>query len=158
MIIFKNHLNSLAIAQLTPSLIDPTDLFKLMKQVERDISVRPKLRLPLAINAINTFKYYRILSVYASVIEDHLVYIITCPLVDRERVFTTYRIFNLPLPVPSTKMQIKHKLEHKYIAITQNNQYVTFPKEDEMMKCTNYSGSSMLTIISLVPHSYGKAM
>ena len=150
-IIFKNHLNSLAIAQLTPSLIDPTDLFKLMKQVERDISVRPKLRLPLAINATNTFKYYRILSVYASVIEDHLVYIITCPLVDRERVFITYRIFNLPLPVPSTKMQIKHKLEHKYIAITQNNQYVTFPKEDEMMKCTITAGAQCSLSAPLFP-------
>ena len=122
-----------------------------MKQVERDISVRPKLRLPLAINATNTFKYYRILSVHASVIEDHLVYIITCPLVDRERVFTTYRIFNLPLPVPSTKMQINHELEHKYIAITQNNQYVTFPKEDEMIRCTITAGAQCSLSSPLFP-------
>ena len=152
-ITFKNHLNSLAVAQLTPSLIDPTDLFNLMKQVERDISVRPKLRLPLELNATNTFKYYRILSVHAFVIEDHLVYIVTCPLVDRERVFTAYRIFNLPLPVPSTKMQINHKLKHKYIAITQNSQYVTFPKEDEIMKCTVTAGAQCSLSSPLFPRA-----
>ena len=63
-ITFREHFNSLAIAQLTPSLIVPTDLFKLMQQVERDISSRPKLKLPLALNSTNTFKYYQILSVH----------------------------------------------------------------------------------------------
>ena len=147
-ITFREHINSLAIAQLTPSLIAPTDLFKLMQQVERDISSRPKLKL---LYSTNTFKYYQILSVHAFVIENHLVYIVTCPLVDRDRVFTTYRIFSLPLPVPSTKMQITHDLKHKYIAFTRNKQYVTFPKDKEIMKCTITAGAQCSLSSPLFP-------
>ena len=50
-------------------------------------------------------------------------------------------------------MQISHELKHKYIAIaiTQNNQYVTFPKDDEIMKCTVTAGAQCSLSSPLFP-------
>ena len=50
--------------------------------------------------------------------DEMLLCMLHVPLVDRSKAFQVFKIHNLPLPLPSLNKQMKHKLDHQYLAVS----------------------------------------
>ena len=70
-----------------------------------------------------------------------LLCILHVPLVDRSKTFQVFKIHNLPLPLPPLNKQMRHKLDHQYLAISTDRLYVTFPTVEEIFSCRMNIGS-----------------
>ena len=63
------------------------------------------------------------------------------PLIEKNKQFKLFKIYNLPLPLPEANLQVQYDLTFKYLAITTGDQYVAFPQEEEIMGCQLTAGA-----------------
>ena len=129
------YLNTLSVKKLIPEMLTPYDLQALLKVVLEDLKSHPKLRLPVEPTTD------QIIIASAIMFDKMLSCALHIPLVDRSRTFHVFKIHNLPLPVPILNKQLKHKLDHQYLAISTDKLYVTFPTSDKIFSCRMSSGS-----------------
>ena len=140
-----NHLyiclNTLSTHKLIPEMLTLYDLLALLKTVVRDLRSHPKLKLPVEPTKDEIYQYYQIISASAVMYDEMLLCVLHVPLVDRSRAFQVFKIHNLPLPLPSLNKQMKHKLDHQYLAVSMDKLYVTFPTAEEIFSCRMSIGS-----------------
>ena len=91
------------------------------------------------------------MSASAVIYDEMLLCILHVPLVDRSKIFQVFKIHNLPLPLPPLNKQMRHKLDHQYLAISTDKLYVTFPTAEEIFSCRMSIGSFLkLTMQSIL--------
>ena len=135
------YLNTLSTHKLIPKMLTPYDLLALLKTVVRDLKSHPKLKLPVKPTKDKIYQYYQIMSVSTVMYDEMLLCILHVPLVDRSKTFQVFKIHNLPLPLPPLNKQMRHKLDHQYLAISTDRLYVTFPTAEEIFSCRMSIGS-----------------
>ena len=135
------YLNTLSTHKLIPKMLTLYDLLALLKTVVRDLRSHPKLKLPVEPTKDEIYQYYQIMSASAVMYDEMLLCVLHVPLVDRSRAFQVFKIHNLPLPLPSLNKQMKHKLDHQYLAVSMDKLYVTFPTAEEIFSCRMSIGS-----------------
>ena len=87
------------------------------------------------------FKYYKMIRFDVTMKHHLMLGVLQIPLVERNKRFRLYQIYNLPLPLPEAKLQIEYDLNHKYLAITTDDQYITYPHETEILGCQLTAGA-----------------
>ena len=129
------YLNTLSTHKLIPEMLTPYDLLTLLKTVVRDLRSHPKLKFPLEPTKNEIYQYYQIMSASAVIYDEMLLCVLHIPLVDRSKTFQVFKIHNLPLPLPPLNKQMRHKLDHQYLAISTDKLYATFPTVEEIFSC-----------------------
>ena len=129
------YLNTLSTHKLIPEMLTPYDLLALLKTVVRDLRSHPKLKLPLEPTKNEIYQYYQIMLASAVIYDEMLLCVLHVPLVDRSKTFQVFKIHNLPLPLPPLNKQMRHKLDHQYLAISTDKLYATFPTAEEIFSC-----------------------
>ena len=112
-----------------------------MKTVVRDLRSHPKLKLPVEPTKDEIYQCYQIMSASAVMYDEMLLCILHVPLVDRSKASQVFKIHNLLLPLPPLNKQMRHKLDHQYLAISTDKLYVTFPTAEEIFSCRMSIGS-----------------
>ena len=135
------YLNTLSTHKLIPEMLTPYDLLALLKTVVRDVRSHPKLKLPLEPTKNEIYQYYQIMSASAIIYDEMLLCVLHVPLVDRSKTFQVFKIHNLPLPLPPLNKQMRHKLDHQYLAISTDKLCATFPTGEEIFSCRMSIGS-----------------
>ena len=67
--------------------------------------------------------------------------VLQVPLIEKNKQFRLFKIYNLPIPLPEANLQVQYDLTCKYLAITTGDQYVAFPREEEIMGCQLTAGA-----------------
>ena len=101
----------------------------------------PKLKLPVEPTKAEVYQYYQIMSASAVMYDEMLLCVLHVPLVDKSKAFQVFKTHNLPLPLPSLNKQMRHKLDHQYLAVSTDKLYVTFPTAEEIFSCRMSIGS-----------------
>ena len=135
------YLNTLGTHKLVPKMLTPYDLLALLKTVVKDLRSHPKLKLPVEPIKDEVYQYYQIMSASAVMYDEMLLCILHVPLVDKSKTFQVFKIHNLPLPLPSLNKQMRHKLDHQYLAVSTDKLYVTFPTAEEIFSYRMSIGS-----------------
>ena len=73
--------------------------------------------------------------------QEMMLGILQVPLIETNKEFRLYKIYNLPVPLPDAKLQVQYDLSFQYLAITKGDQYVAFPIEQEVMGCQLTAGA-----------------
>ena len=135
------YLNTLGTHKLIPEMLTPYDLLALLETVVKDLRSHPKLKLLVEPTKDEVYQYYQIMSASAVMYDEMLLCILHVPLVDKSKTFQVFKIHNLPLPLPSLNKQMRHKLDHQYLAVSADKLYVTFPTAEEIFSCRMSIGS-----------------
>ena len=135
------YLNTLSTHKVIPKMLTLYDLLALLKMVVRDLKSHPKLKLPVEPTRDEIYQYYQIMSASAVMYDKMLLYILHVPLVDRSKTFQVFKIHNSPLPLPPLNKQMRHRLDYKYLAISTDRLYITFPTAEEILSCRMSIGS-----------------
>ena len=61
--------------------------------------------------------YYNIIKVMPIVQEDHLMVVLTIPLIDSSLDINLYKVHNLPMLHPTLGVQVEYELKGEYLAI-----------------------------------------
>ena len=67
--------------------------------------------------------------------------VLQVPLIEMNKQFQLFKIYNLPIPLPKANLQVQYDLTFKYLAIKTGAQYVAFPQEEEIMGCQLTGGA-----------------
>ena len=67
--------------------------------------------------------------------------VLQVPLIEKNKQFKLFKIYNLPIPLPEANLQVQYDLTFKYLAITTGAQYIAFPLEEEIMGCQLTGGA-----------------
>ena len=135
------YLNTLGTHKLIPKMLTPYDLLALLKAVVKDLRSHPKLKLPVKPTKDEVYQYYQIMSASAVMYDEMLLCVLHVPLVDKSKAFQVFKIHHLLLPLPSLNKQMRHKLDHQYLAVSTDKLYVTFPTAEEIFSCRMSIGS-----------------
>ena len=88
------YMTTLSSNTLSPMIISPSDLRKLLTEVETDLTCHPKLGLPTRYDGKNIWTYYKLLRIISMVYQDALFVTIPVPLADKSQ--PLMEIHNLP--------------------------------------------------------------
>ena len=134
------YMTTLSFNTLSPMIIFPSDLRKLLTEVEIDLTGHPKLGLPSSYDGKNIWTCYKLLRIVNMVYWDALFVIIPVPLIDKLQWLTVYKIHNLPILMPPLLKQFIYNLPNDFIAISKDNLYITYPNSDAIFSCLLSTG------------------
>ena len=106
---------------LSPMIISPSYLRKLLVGVETDLTGQPKLGLPTSYDAKNIWTYYKLLRIMSMVYWDALFVITPVPLIDKLQWLTVNTIHNLLRLMPPLLKQFKYNLPNDFIVVSKDN-------------------------------------
>jgi hypothetical protein len=135
----QEYMTSLATHKVTPNLISPYDLRKILSDVEEKLKANPRLTLPTS-QQTDIWSYYQFLKIEAFVQSDMLIVILVLPLIDKDLQFDLFRAHNLPLLHPSLRKVFTYEIESPYIALRNDGNYLTIPTHDDILTCTISAG------------------
>ena len=149
--ILYHHFSAMVTNKLTPEMIPPSQLLEILKEVKEDIRDHPKLSLPEDLTEVLIYKYYKIIKFEVTIENDFMLGVLQTPLIETNKRFRLYKLYNLPLPLPGTNLQVQYNIHHQYLAITKGDQYVAFPSAQEIMGCQLTSGAFCELNTALLP-------
>ena len=129
----------LATQQLNPMVMPPDVLRKILEQVQEGIQANTHLHLnedPYE----NIWAYYNIIKVTPIVLEDHLMVVLTIPLIDSSLDVNLYKVHNLPMLHPTLGVQVEYELEGEYLAILIHGMYAAIPHATDIKLCKMSQG------------------
>ena len=124
---------------LSPSVITPTNLKQLLKEISDKL---PRYLELFGNPNEDMWFFYRFLTCTTILYDDKILTVILIPLLDANNRFEIYRTYNLPLPMKSNNpkllaMVAKYDIDVEYFAVNaERSKYVLF-KDDEIEKCTD---------------------
>ena len=113
----------------------------ILSEVQLKLTKHSRLKLPLESVGDGIWKFYDIIKVDCLIYENKIFTLMTIPLVEKGRVFDVYKIHSLPLLHPIVKKHVTFKLESPYMAISQDQLFVTYPSLDKILTCQMAQGS-----------------
>ena len=135
------YLQSLSMHHLQADVMPVHQLNTILSEVQLELTKHPRLKLPLEPVGDGIWKFYNIIKVDCLIYENKIFTLMTIPLVEKDRVFDVYKIHSLPLLHPIVKKCVTFKFESPYMAISQDQLFVTYPSLDEILTCQMAQGS-----------------
>ena len=139
--ILYHHFSVMVNNKLTPEMISPTHLLTILQEVRDEIRDHPRVSLPEELKDTSIYKYYKLMKFQITMEQEMMLGILQVPLIETNKEFRLYKIYNLPLPLPDAKLQVQYDLSFQYLAITKRDQYIAFPTEQEVMGCQLTAGA-----------------
>ena len=139
--ILYHHFSAMVDNKLSPEMIPPAQLLTILIEVKDDIRNHPKLSLPEELTSNSIYKYYKIMKLEVTMEHELMLGVLQIPMVETNKRFCLYKLYNLPLPLPGTNLQVRYELDYQYLAITEGDQYVAFPSPQEIMGCQITAGA-----------------
>ena len=136
-----HHFSAMANNKLSPEMIPPAQLLTILAEIKNDIRDHPRLSLPEEPTSDTIYKYYKIIKFEVAMENELMLGVLQIPLIETNKKFRLYKLYNLPLPLPNSNLQVQYELEYQYLAITEGDQYVAFPSPQEIMSCQITSGA-----------------
>ncbi|ESO96062.1 hypothetical protein LOTGIDRAFT_160045 [Lottia gigantea] len=140
----KLQLNMLSLGHLSPSVLTPGSLRRLLIEIQSHLP--PSVRLPSNPKK-NLWHYYRILNCVTIIENNEIIVVLNIPLLDSDRVFEIYKIHHLPLPMTNKlilskskatfKMVASYRLEAEVIAVNTDRTKYAILDSDEFTKCSD---------------------
>ena len=125
--------------QLNTLVMPPDVLHKVLEQVQEGI--RSNARLHLSEDPYeNIWVYYNIIKVTPIVLEDHLMVILTIPLIDNLLDVNLYKVHNLPMLHLKLGVQAEYELEGEYLVVLVCGMYATIPHATDIKLCKMSQG------------------
>ena len=138
------ELNMLSLNHLSPSLITPKDLKRLLTQIKAKLP--PTLKLPED-HRSNIWYYYRTLTCTTILEDDRIVVVMSIPLLDFTGQYDVIKIHNIPLPMHEAQtkspshsiptMVAKYDIEYPGLLINKDGNRYTLLSESEIGACSN---------------------
>ena len=147
---FAEDLRSLSDGVLTPVALPPGKLRRYLIQVKSNLRPYPRLTLP-GDPEQSIWDYYSLIRLKTFVTGTYLTTVMGVPLVERTGMVNVYRVHNLPAFHPELKVQFTYELEGKYLAVTEEEDYVTIPSVQAMQVCENTRGYMCILRTALHP-------
>ena len=113
----------------------------ILREVQLELTKHPRLKLPLEPVGDGIGKFYNIIKVDCLIYENKIFTLMTILLVEKDGVFDVYKIHSLSLLHPIVKKGVIFKFESPYMAISQDQLFVTYPSLDEILTCQMAQGS-----------------
>ena len=133
--ILYHYFSAMIDNKLTPEMISPKNLFRILQEVKEEIQDHPRLSLPEELTNESIYKYYEMVKFEVTMEHKLMLGVLQIPLVEKNKQFRLFKIYNLPIPLPEANLQVQYDLTSNYLAITSGDQYVAFPQEEEIMGC-----------------------
>ena len=137
------QLNALSLSHLTPSVIQPFELTKILKEIRSNLP--PLLKLPFNIEN-DIWQYYKYTSCSGIVDENQIVMILKLPLLHELERFEIYKVVNIPLPILNSSLfelgnsrvnLMSFQLEGMGLAINKERTRYAILSQDELISCSN---------------------
>ena len=114
-------------------------LCKVLEQVQEGI--RSNARLHLSEDPYeNIWAYYNIIKVTSIVLEDHLMVILTIPLINNSLDVNRCKVHNLPMLHPKLGVQVEYELEGEYLVVLVHGMYATILHATNLKLCKMSQG------------------
>ncbi|CAG2190360.1 unnamed protein product [Mytilus edulis] len=133
------QLNMLSLGHLSPSVISPKNLRKLLIGINSKLP--PGIMLP-SDPITKLWDYYQILSCHTVLDNNRIFVVLSVPLIDYNSNFEIFKPFNLPIPinlnlqVDSTKSMLAYSnLEAKALGVNAKRTEYILLNDDELNKC-----------------------
>ena len=133
------YMRVLASQQLSPLVMPPDILHKVLEQVQEGIRSNAKLHLsedPYE----NTWAYYNIIKVIPIVLEDCLMVILTIPLIDNSLHVNLYKVHNLPMLHLKLGIQVEYEPEEEYLVVLVHGMFATILHATDPKLCKMSQG------------------
>ncbi|MCG8045976.1 MAG: hypothetical protein N0E48_09980, partial [Candidatus Thiodiazotropha endolucinida] len=138
------EINMLSLSRLSPSSITPRNLRKLLTQINNKLP--STLKLPEDPRS-NIWYFYRTLTCSTIMDGSQIVVVINIPLLDFTGEYEVYRVYNIPLPMPSRQNKVrltyvpdmvaKYDIESAGLLINKDRSRYTLLTEHELLECSN---------------------
>ena len=149
--ILYHHFSVMVDNKLTPEMISPKNLYTILQDVQNEIRDHPRLSLPEELSHNTIYKFYKVVRFEVTMEQKLMLGVLQVPLIEKNKQFQLFKIYNLPIPLPEANLQVQYDLTVKYLAITTGDQYVAFPQEEEIMGCQLTGGAFCELNIALFP-------
>ena len=136
---FRLKLNLLAIGKLTPSLITPNQFKTLLTDIQKHLP--HTLKLPSDVQD-DLWHFYRIFSCETIIEDDHVLVLISIPLIDTNYELELYKVYNIPIPFQgnndsiSSSLVAQYSLETSMIAVDKRRTKIVLLDKTEHETCT----------------------
>ena len=131
----KMQMDQLTLGHIAPTVIQPGELKRILKQIRAQIP--DYLTLPAPEDDI--WYYYKTLTCVTLVKDGRFITLVNLPLLDSSSQFEVFQIHNIPLPFPrkETKMSARYELETQSLAVNiKQTEYILLTDAD-MIRCSN---------------------
>jgi hypothetical protein len=131
----KLQINMLSLGHLSPTVIRPRELRKLLGEIKKDLDSR--FKLPFEPEE-DIWTFYKTVTCTTLFDTEHLTVVISIPLLDNEGTMEVYKVHNLPLPFngPNQHIQSKYELETNYLAVSRTCTHFAVLSEAEAETCS----------------------
>jgi hypothetical protein len=146
----KAYLDTLASNTVSPSLINAPRLRNVLLSIQEELRGHPRLQLP-ADPTKNIWDFYPLLRVKPIVLAEHIIVSLEMPLVDRSVELRVFQAHSLPVLHPKLKKKFQYHLESTYLALTDEDHYVTLLMEADVIKCTLHNAAACKLETALYP-------
>ena len=144
------YIRALASQKLNPMII-PLDILKnILHRIETDIKSHARLKL-CEDPETNIWSYYRTIKLTPIVLEDHLMLILTVPLIDQTLHMNLYKVYNLPMLHPMLHVHAQYKIENSYLATITDGMFITLPTALDVRLCLMTNGHLCMFKQALYP-------
>ena len=144
------YMRILASQELNPTIIPPDVLKTILHRIENDIKSNARLKLCEDPNT-NIWSYYGTIKLTPIVLQDHLMLILTVPLVDQTLHMNLYRVHILPMLHPTLQMHVQYEIEGPYLATLMDSMYITLPTDIDVRLCLMTKGHFCMFNQALYP-------
>lgn len=129
----------------------PPHLFKkMLSQLKEDLRTNLRLKLPYDPEEDIWF-YYEVAKVTPLLLDEMLLIMIDIPLVDTTLTMEVFQIYNLPKTDETLQMQYTYQIEGEYLAISDDDRFVTIPDKDLIHICMVTQGHICILESALYP-------
>ncbi|XP_069106680.1 LOW QUALITY PROTEIN: uncharacterized protein [Argopecten irradians] len=135
------QINMLSLGHLSPSIVSPDNLLKLLSGIEQHLPYA--VRLPHDPEK-HLWDYYRYLTCTTVLVDEQILVVISIPLLDVNGRFDIYKVHSLPVPRVSPNissnsigMTAQYQIESKYIAVNAERTQYMLLSETEGEGCSN---------------------
>lgn len=134
-----NIINHLSLGRVAPNVVSPTKLMFILEEIKSKLP--PSLSLPFETRK-NIWAYYKTLRCTTKMNNNKIYIMLELPLINKNKMFTIYRLYNLPLPYTNMKKDAdanliaRYKLATNAVAINREKTLYTELTKKQLSDCT----------------------
>ena len=104
------QLNQLALARLSPSVINPQKLYNILRWIQDQLPED----LAFSESPASIRYYYQSLETVTLFENDRFITVVSAPLIDTSRIYELFRVHNIPVPCIEATLSAEYELESQY--------------------------------------------
>ena len=144
------YMRALASQELNPLIIPPDILKNILHRIEENIKSHARFKL-CEDPETNIWSYYRTIKLTPIVLEDHLMLILTVPLIDQSLHMNLYKVYNLPMLYPTLHVHVQYEVEYLYLATIMDGMFITLQTALDVKLCLMMNGHLCMFKQALYP-------